>query len=203
MVIGITGGVGSGKSSVMNILMERYGARVIITDDIAKKLQEPGGESYELIVREFGEDILDTGTACTDPPIDRKKLAQIVLSDRSRLELLNSLTHPQVRSRMEQMIQEAYEEDPEALIAAESALFVEAGFRDILDELWAVITDKETRIERLRISRGYSRKKALSFMANQKSDEQYASEADFCIDNSGDIEAAAAQIAERLNIIIK
>ena len=207
MVIGVTGGVGSGKSTILEYLEECYGARLILADDVARELQEPGRECYGLIVKEFGEGILKKGSAgifAGNPalrPIDRAALAEIVFNDPEKLKLLNSMTHPQVRQEIEQRIATFYMMDNNALIVIEAALLIEAGYLEILDEMWAVTARKEIRIERLMASRGYSQEKCEDIMASQKTDEEYRRAVDFVIDNSGSTLETHAQIDERLSRI--
>lgn len=200
MIIGVTGGVGSGKSTVLEILKEKYGAHIIMADDVAKELMEPGGASYEAVVKAFGEEIL------ADSPerrIDRKKLAAIVFGDEDKRELLNSLTHPQVKEEILKQFQKIYQKEPDALIVLEAALLIEGGYREILDCLWAVLADREVRIQRLMESRSYTREKALSIMESQLSDAEFRAHADYVIDNSGSLENTAEQIAKILRESIK
>ncbi len=197
MVIGVTGGVGAGKSTILKILEKRFGAHLIMADDVAKELMEPGGASYEAVVAAFGEEILvaaDPDDVSASRPIDRAKLASIVFNDDDKLELVNSLTHPKVKEEILARIARFYEEDENALIAVEAALLIEAGYDDILDTLWIVDADPEVRIERLMRDRGYSREKALSIMDNQLSPEEFRAHGDFVVDNSGTHEDAEAQI---------
>lgn len=201
MVIGVTGGVGTGKSAIMNILQE-FGARLIIADDVARDLQQPGRVCYDQIVRAFGRDILEDDHDEEGLfPIDRARLAAMVFADERKLEKLNSIVHPQVKSEIQGLISYYYEEDPSALIAIEAALLIEAGYEDILDELWVVITDRDKRIERLISSRGYTAQKAESIMASQLSDEAFTQHADFVINNSSSLDDARAQVASRLKDI--
>lgn len=200
MVIGVTGGVGAGKSTVLEILEKEYGAFLIVADEVAKELMEPGEASYEAVRKAFGDGILEAEGETEAPealrPIDRKKLAALVFEDDEKLLLLNSLTHPLVRIRIEALIRTQYEKDADALIVLEAALLIETGYRDILDTLWVVDADPEVRIQRLMKDRGYSREKCLSVMDNQLSREEFANEADEVIDNSGSFEDAERQIAE-------
>ena len=196
MIIGITGGVGTGKSTVLDILENEYGAKIIMADEVAKFLQDPGGRCYGPIVEAFGEEILDLSQP--DKPIDRAKLASVVFSDPDKLEDLNYIVHPIVKIEIMCEISGYYNEDSNALIVVEAALLIEAGYTNFVDELWVVSADKETRIRRLAESRGYSREKSESVMASQLSDEEFASYADFVIDNSGSIEDTKRQIAQKL-----
>ena len=218
MVIGVTGGVGAGKSSVLKILEEQFNAKIIMADDVAKELMEPGGASYEAVVKAFGDEILvkDEDASCDDNknaadevntslkpdkrerPIDRKKLAQIIFNDDEKLALVNSLTHPKVKEEILSRIKRFYHEDKNALIVVEAALLIEAGYEDILDSLWIVTVDPEVRIERLMRDRGYTREKCLSIMDNQLSDEEFKAHGDVFIDNSYTRENTAKQVAEAI-----
>ncbi len=193
MVIGVTGGVGAGKSTVLKILRDKYDAKLILTDDVARELMAPGGASYDLVRDAFGDEIL-----LDDGGLDRGRLAGIVFEDEEKLELLNSITHPQTKEETRRRITGFKEEDPDALVVVEAALLIEAGFTDLLDELWVVTADRETRIRRLEDSRCYTRQKCEDVMANQLSDEEFESRADFVIDNSGNTWQTEMQIARRL-----
>ena len=192
MVIGVTGGVGAGKSTVLKILEENYNAHIIMSDDVAKELMEPGNASYNAIVEAFGTEVLEDKTP--GKKIDRAKLAEIVFADDEKLALLNSLTHPRVKEEILSRRDQIYADDPDALIVIEAALLIEAGYEDLLDSLWVVYVDLEVRIARLIRDRGYSREKALSIMDNQLSDDEFRAHADFLINNSGTLEETRKQI---------
>ena len=198
MVIGVTGGVGAGKSTVLEILENEYGARLIFCDDVARDLQKCGGASYDAIVKYFGEDILSGGPGSE---IDRKALAKIVFNDEEKLNTLNSLTHPLVKEEVMHLINMYYSEDPERPVVIEAALLLEAGYKSFLDELWCVVADDEIRIKRLMESRGYSRQRALDMMKSQKTNEDFISSCDFAIYNSGDIENTKKQIKDRIGFL--
>ena len=101
-VYGVTGGAGTGKSEVMKLLKDRFGGFVILTDDVARDLQQPGGISFEKMVDRFGTGILDE-----NGQIDRKKVAEIVFNDEHALLELNQMTHPYVRQEVERLLAEA------------------------------------------------------------------------------------------------
>jgi len=166
-VIGITGGIGSGKSIVCEILQKHYQAFLINMDQIAHSFMEPGEVSYELIVKHFGEDILDE-----KGQINRKKLGQIVYQNEEALKYLNSCTHPYVLSYVKNLI---YEKSlsQEELICVESALPVEGKLKEICDEVWYVKASDTIRRERLLVSRNYSNEKIDSIFSKQISEEQY------------------------------
>ena len=189
MFIGVTGGVGAGKSTILQILEDKYNAHIIMADDVARELMNKGKASYRAIVKEFGDDILRE-----DGEIDRQKLADIVFQDEEKLNKLNSIVHPLVRKAIVKEQKQVNKKEPDRLIVLEAALLIEAGYKEILDELWGVIVQKEIRIQRLMDSRGYTREKSESIIANQLSDEEFRANCDFIIDNSGTLEDTTEQI---------
>ncbi|MBQ6368834.1 MAG: dephospho-CoA kinase [Parasporobacterium sp.] len=194
MVIGVTGGVGTGKSTILQILKEKYNAVIIIADDIARDLMMPHEASYEAAVRYFGEDILTEGPGS---PIDRAHLAQIVFHDPEKLEALNNMTHPLVKTKIRSLI-DAYQSEGRGLIVLETAILIRAGYLDIVDELWVICADYETRVQRLMASRGYTREKTDSIIRSQMSDEEMTQYAALVIDNSRSIDFTEEQIRQHM-----
>lgn len=165
-VIGITGGIGSGKSTISNILENNFNALIISTDAIAHKLMGKGMVSYEKIVNYFGEGILDT-----NKEINRVKLAECVYGQRDKLLKLNSFTHPYVMDHVKDLIKENENEYP--IIVVETALPREAKLHEICDEIWYVHASQEVRRNRLKSSRNYSDEKIDTIFSNQMKDEEY------------------------------
>lgn len=194
MIIGLIGGVGSGKSAVTDVLAEKYGFRLLLTDDMAKETELPGGAGYLALTEAFGGQILEKGPGS---PIDKQKLASLIYSDPKALETVNGLIHPIVWGLVEKTLCEAKEADPDVRIAVETALPCER-YRKMCDEIWFIYTDPEVRISRLQASRGYSREKCISMIANQLTDEEFTAYADYIIDNSGSREDTAERIGELL-----
>ena len=192
--IGMTGGVGSGKSEVLRFLREEYGAVVLMADEISHEQMLPGSEGFRRICEEFGEEILEETGAHA---IDRAKLAAIVFTDPEKLEKLNGILHPAVKRAIRKRFQEEEQKGTELLIL-EAALLLQDGYPDMLDEIWFVYVDPETRISRLMGSRGYTREKCLDIMKNQLPEEAYRAAADVVIDNSGSWEETACAIRGRL-----
>ena len=206
-ILGITGGVGCGKSTVLDMLEKEYGAYVIQADIVAHELMQPGQTSYKAIVEHFGQEILDS-----DGRIDRKALGTIVFADAEKLALLNSLTHPAVKEEIreriqrelyaavdQELIQQAsllglfdekrqFISEKKVFIVIEAALLLEDHYDEICDEIWYVYADKEVRFKRLAASRGYSREKSQSMMDNQMSEEELRRLCQAVIDNSGTLE---------------
>ena len=185
-IIGITGGVGSGKSEILNILKNDYQAKVIQSDHVAHELMVPGAKSYDAIVQAFGNEILNEDQTITLPIFF------------SKLSLLNSITHKNVDEEILSRIDQFGKEEPEGLLVIESALLVGAGYEKRFDQLWYIYTREEVRYERLKASRGYSDEKIKQMIEKQQKEEEFKSMASNIIDNSGDLEDTKAQIIKIL-----
>ena len=129
-IIGITGGVGAGKTQILEYLSDKYGASVCQTDKVAKKLQKKGGICYDPIVEHFGTEILDE-----KGELDRKKLSDIVFGDPKELNVLNEIVHPAVKEEVNKKIKKEERKNTNLLIV-ESAVLVEDHYNEICDELW-------------------------------------------------------------------
>ena len=178
-IIGITGGVGAGKTQILEYLSDKYGASVCQTDKVAKKLQKKGGICYDPIVEHFGTEILDE-----KGELDRKKLSDI--GDPKELNVLNEIVHPAVKEEVNKKIKKEERKNTNLLIV-ESAVLVEDHYNEICDELWYVYADEDARRRRLAASRGYTSAKSDSIMKNQLPDEIFRESCQFVIDNSSEI----------------
>lgn len=187
-IIGITGGVGSGKSRVLSYMEEQFNAVICQADHVAWKLQEPGQKCHAQIVKCFGKEILND-----DETINRKKLGQIVFNDNEQLLVLNGIMHPAVKETIVRMIQTEQEKGT-AYFVLEAALLLEDGYNQICDELWYIYTDEKVRRKRLKESREYSDEKIDAIMASQLSEEIFRKECQIVIDNSGNFEDTCYQI---------
>lgn len=183
-VIGITGGVGAGKSIILDELANTYGARVYQADRISRSLTLRGESAFEPVVALFGKDIL-----MKDGNPDRSRIAQIVFNDLDKLEKLNNIIHPEVRKFLKSKAKRR-----DGLIILEAALPIEAGFMDICDEIWYVYATKENRIKRVADSRGYSREKTEDIMKSQLSEKEFRDIATAVIDNNGTLLETEMQI---------
>ena len=190
-VLGITGGVGSGKSKVLNYLREEYGASVCQMDETARELQRRGTPCFERIVREFGREVVGE-----DGELDRAALGKIVFEDAGKLERLNEIVHPEVLLKVRRDIREKEKENVR-LYVVEAALLPVAG-RELCDELWYVYADERVRRERLSRSRGYTEEKTTQMIASQPGEEIFRKACTVVIDNSGTFEDTKRQIGERL-----
>lgn len=187
-VIGITGGVGAGKSRILAILQEEYDARLIQADEVAKDLEKPGQPGYERLVAAFGPSLL-----AEDQTIDRRRLAELIFHDPQALKQVNDIIHPLTWAAIKAQI---YDSDAN-LIAVEAALFNRQS-REICKELWYVDTSVENRIRRLMESRGYSREKCCRMMDSQPSREEFLALADRVIDNNVTLAEVRQQIKQIL-----
>lgn len=201
-VLGITGGVGAGKSTVLEYLRERYQVRVILADEVGRVLQQPGQACYTQIVRAFGAGILQEDTAETEGrtgEIDRQKLSAIVFSDIDQLSRLNAIVHPAVKAYIIEEIEKEKQQQIVPFVVIEAALLFEDHYDQICDEIWYIHTEKETRMQRLAQNRGYTEQKSCRIMENQMSEEQYREKCNLVIDNSSEfVENTYEQIDEGL-----
>lgn len=188
-IIGITGGVGSGKSGVLSLLKKNYGAYILEADKLAHVLMQPDGPTYHPIIDCFGVEIV-----ASDGSIDRKKLGAIVFHDADQLERLNAITHPAVRTEIDRRIAAASQTGEYTYFALEAALLLEEGYDAVCDEIWYIYVDPETRIQRLMAGRGYSREQCISIFESQSDDSYYRSHSRYVIDNSKDFENTELQI---------
>lgn len=192
--IGITGGVGAGKSAILDYLKNKPDTKVMLADEIAHELMAPGTQCYDKLKAEFGtEDIYQK-----DGFFDRIKLAQVIFSDDEKRKKLNGIVHPAVRKYV--IGQAAYErkEGKIKLLVLEAALLIEEHYDEICDELWYIYTSEENRRIRLKKQRNYSDEKINEIFNSQLTDEKFRKACRVVIDNNGTIEAAAAQIEAAL-----
>lgn len=193
-ILGITGGVGAGKSTILSYLADRYHARVIQADEVGKLLQEPGQSCYQQIIASFGDGILQE-----DGAIDRARLAAVVFADEQKLKQLNGIVHPAVKAYIIEETEKEKRKKEVPFCVIEAALLLEDHYDQICDEIWYIYTEVPVRMKRLADSRGYSEEKSRQIMANQLSDEEYREKCQFVIDNSSDfVENTFKQINEGL-----
>ena len=179
LVIGLTGGIGTGKSEVARLL-EGLGAEVISADQVGHQAYTPHSEIWEEVVREFGQDILQSSGE-----IDRKKLGAIVFSDPARLEQLNRIMHP----RMARMVAGRIEQLRQAgapVVVVEAALLFEAGWDSLVNEVWVTDSTEEAVVGRLKVRNGLDEAEALKRVRSQMSRSQRLERASVVVDNSGD-----------------
>lgn len=192
-VIGITGGVGSGKSALLAYIKENYNCRIILADQAAHQVKEPGQPCYEKLVELLSEEILDeNGT------IHKEKMAEKIFSDGKLLEAVNAIIHPAVKELILGEIQKERTKGEIRYFFVEAALLIECGYLNIVDEMWYIYAQEQVRRNRLSLSRGYSEDKIDSIMASQLSEAEFRKNCKVVIDNSGNLEEAFQQIDREL-----
>ena len=194
-IIGVTGGVGAGKSTVLNYLEKRYGAKLILADLVGHEVMEPGHEAYEQVVKAFGHEIVSE-----DKTIDRKAVSDVVFGNEEKLKKLNGIIHPAVRQSVLEEIQ-LQKEKKTAIVVVEAALLLEEHYEEFCNNVWYIHTDAEIRIQRLMDSRGYTREKAESIIARQGSEEFFRKHSDYVIINNGDLKTTWKQIEEGIKLL--
>ena len=192
MVIGITGGIGSGKSLVTKFLQAIFGAAVIDTDTVGHEVMEIGTKAYYEILETFGKEVL-----AKDESIDRKILGDLVFTNEEMLSKLNDIIHPAVEAEVDKRIED-FNKKNYKYIALETALMIKVGYNRKCDKVWYVYADKDVRLKRLYYNRGLDRVKAAKIIDNQNSDEEFRKIADAVIDNSGTEEETLVQIKKIL-----
>lgn len=192
-VIGITGGVGCGKSTVLGLLKEHFNAYIIMADAVAHQLMEPGQAGYQQTVEMFGSGILQENGA-----IDRKKLADIVFQNPNKRIVLNSIIHPLVKKEIVNTITNLRIEGKYAYVFVEAALLIEDHYNVICDELWYIYAPQKLRCKRLMDSRGYSQEKIDSIMRSQLSESEFRQACSQVIDNGKSLEDTLSQLVKLL-----
>lgn len=198
-VIGITGGVGSGKSEVMRILEEDFHAAVILADEVGHDLMAPGQASYRQILAHFGEGIIDPSSK--EKEISRPALSALVFSDEKKLAELNRITHTAIREEILRRIHLYRERREHPFIALEAALLIEGGYEDVVDQLWYIYVTEENRILRLMENRGYSEEKSRSIIRRQLSEEEFRNHCSVIIDNNGSLEETRESVRKAVDTL--
>lgn len=186
-VIGLTGGIASGKTSVASLL-ERLGVAVVDADRLAREIVEPGEEALSEIVEAFGERVLNSNGT-----LNRAALAEIVFSDQAARRTLEAITHPAIRRRAEERLARLKEAGVETAFYVAPLLF-EAGIISRVNEVWVVYLDRETQLKRLMARDGLGREAALARIASQMPMEEKKRLGRIVIDNSGSEEELEAQV---------
>lgn len=192
-VIGITGGVGSGKTALLSYIQEKYNCRVILADEAAHKVKEPGQACYDRLVALLSEKVL-----AEDGTIDKQKMAAQIFESKELLNQVNDIIHPAVKELIQKAIEEELLLGRYDFLFIEAALLIESGYLEILDEIWYIYAGEEVRRDRLKLSRGYSEDKMDAIMSNQLGEEEFRKYCSVVIDNNDVPERAYEQIDRRL-----
>lgn len=189
-VIGLTGGIACGKSTVSSMLAE-LGAAVIDADTIAREITKKGTPVWRRIKGIFGDEYL-----LPDGEIDRKKLGELVFANPEALKMLNSVTHPAIKQQVLSEIDRLKSTGSYKAVVVDAALLIEAGWCDMVDEVWLVVADRETQVERLMKRNGLTRQQALNRINGQMDQDTKKRYADRIIDNSRDVEHTRKQVEQ-------
>lgn len=195
--IGITGGVGAGKSEILSYLAKKPDTKVMLADEIAHELMEPGTECYDRIIETFGA----TEICLPEGGFDRRKLAEVIFSDDTNRQRMNDIVHPSVKEYVKRTVSEEREKGALKLLVLEAALLIEEHYDEICDELWYIYTRECVREERLMKSRGYTHEKVQQIFASQLGEDAYRKACQIVIDNNGTVEEAFCQIDQALENI--
>lgn len=191
-IIGLTGGIASGKSTVSTILKE-MGIEVIDVDVVAREVVAVDTDCWRKIVDAFGQEVL-----FEDGEINRKKLGNVVFADIEKLNILNSITHPFIIERVKERIGLLTNDVKNKIIVIDAAILIEMGLNKLVDEIWVVSVDKETQISRLMERDNLSRENALNRIRSQLALDEKVKFATHVIDNSKDIQ----QVREQIHILV-
>ena len=190
ITIGVTGGVGAGKSEILHYLEREYNCRVLLSDDAAKELERPGRALYEPLVNLLSDSSLSEEEAREslldqNGEINKKEMARRIFADTGLLQKVNELVHPAVNQYILDEIRREGEAGEKEFFVLESALLVENGYDKIMDSMWYIYCERSVREQRLKSSRGYSNEKIRQIMDSQVSDEVFRKVCDVVIDNTG------------------
>jgi dephospho-CoA kinase len=192
-IIGITGGVGAGKSTILDELALGYDAMIVKADLVGHHLMEPGQPCYQPVIALLGQSIVRE-----DGVLDRGRIAALIYQDENLRLAMNCIVHPAVKSYILECIhQEAGK--GRVYFFVEAALLLEDRYNEICDEIWYIYAHPEIRRKRLKEERNYGDDKIDQIMASQMSDEVFSEQCDVKIDNSGTMEETRRQIACRMS----
>lgn len=192
-VIGITGGVGSGKTALLSYIEKTYRCMVIYADEAAHHVEEPGQKCYEQLVALLSAEALnDDGT------INRKWMAEKIFADEELRQKVNEIVHPAVKQYILEEIQRQKELAEIDFVFIEAALLIENGYLNVVDEMWYIYAEKEVRRERLKKNRNYSDEKIDAIMNTQLSEEEFCRNCTVVIHNSGDLKDSFQQIDRKV-----
>ncbi|MCR5508603.1 MAG: dephospho-CoA kinase [Lachnospiraceae bacterium] len=194
-VIGITGGVGAGKSTVLGLIKNEINCYILIADEAAHEVEKKGEKCYFELIDLLGEDIL-----APDGAIDKKRMADRIFSQDGGelLSRVNRIVHPRVKEYILKLIDEKRRSGSVDFFFIEAALLIEDGYKEICDELWYIYAEEEIRAARLKASRAYSDEKIRSIMKKQNDDETFRKYCDHIIENNGDTAKTREQIMRLL-----
>lgn len=192
-VIGITGGIGSGKSAILSYIAKKYNCKVILADEVAHQVMEPGTSCYHSLIALLSKEIVTA-----DGQIDRREMAKHIFASKELLRQTNEIIHPAVKEEITNEIKAEKEKKQLDYLFIEAALLIEDGYMNIVDEMWYIYADEAQRKNRLKESRGYSDEKIASIMKTQLTEEAFRKQCKVVIDNNKGLEESYRQIDKEL-----
>jgi dephospho-CoA kinase len=190
LIVGLTGGVASGKTAISQILKEE-GAYLIDADQIARELVQPHTATWNELIKVFGKEILQE-----DGSIHRKRLAAKVFSDPEQRNLLNQILHPRIKTEMNKRVKEIGQKDPNAIVVIDAALLIELRDHQEMDKVIVVTSTEKQQIERLKKRDGVNQEEAQRVLSSQMPLEGKMKVADFLIQNEGSFEETRRRVKE-------
>lgn len=193
--IGITGGVGAGKSAILEYIEKNYHAKVMLADEIAHDLMMPGTKCYDTIKAEFAKEaiFLENGT------FNRSKMAEVIFGNDKKRDRMNAIVHPAVKEYILEVYQKEKKKGALDYLILEAALLIEEHYDEICDELWYIDTSEDNRRKRLKVNRGYSDEQIDNIFKSQLTEEEYRRHCTVVIDNDCDVEEAFLQIRKNFD----
>ncbi len=193
IVIGVTGGIGTGKSEISRSL-EAMGAFVIDADRVGHSIYLPDTQGWKEVVEAFGQDVLQPNRE-----VDRRKLGAIVFSDPKDLAKLNAITHPKIAQRIREITQEQREKGPKGspkAVVVEAAILIEAGWLDLVDEVWVATTDSDQVVHRIQQRNNFSEEQIRGRINSQMTQAERVKHATVVVENNGDLERLHTRLRE-------
>lgn len=194
-IIGITGGVGCGKSTVLHLIKKHANAYIIMADDVAKGLYTSGSSLVNDIADEFGAACINS-----DGSVNKTALADIIFSDENKRKKLNAMVHPEVKRIILETIDKLKLINTYDLVLIEAALFFEEEYDKFCDEVWYVTAKISVRRDRLKSDRGYSDEKIDSILKAQLPENEFMKKCDKVIDNSGSLYDTETYLVKMLEL---
>ena len=191
-IIGITGGVGAGKSTVLTMLKEMTNCVIVMADDVAKEMMQADGELSADAIRIFGKD------AYSDGKLNTAYIASLMYSSPELKKEWTGIVHPKVRQAVTKMMDDERSNKIYDFFFFEAALLLEEGYDAVCDEVWYIYADEDERIKRLMSDRGYDENKCRSIMKNQLTHEEFRVKSHFVIDNGVDVKYTRKQLENKL-----
>lgn len=195
-IIGITGGIGAGKSRILSYIEKNCNCRILLADSVAHMVKEQGQPCYDRLTALLGEEILTEYGQ-----IDNKKMAAAIFGDKNLLRQVNDIIHPAVKQYILSEIEKEKADGHRDAFFLEAALLIEEGYEQIVDELWYIYADEKVRRERLKASRAYTEEKISGIFSSQLSETEFRAHCKVVIDNGKSLSDTYMQIDEILKRI--